>query len=43
MNFDFNTPYERAHFKLPENHLTVEIGPSEPKLWPFKNGLAVIK
>ena len=42
MTFDFIKPSERAHFKLPENHKTVEIGPSKPKLWPFKDATFIV-
>ena len=41
MTFDFNMPSKRAHFELPENHQTVEIGPSKPKLWRFKDTIII--
>ena len=34
--FGLSSPFERAHYKLQENVLTVEMWPSKLKLWLFK-------
>ena len=38
-NIDFITSSERPLSKLSENHKMNVIGPTEPKLWPFKDAL----
>ncbi len=35
----FNTSFERSLSKLSENHKINVIGPTELKLWPFKDAL----
>ncbi len=34
---DFKTPFKRARSKLSENRKINVIGPTELKLWPFKD------
>ncbi len=36
---DLNTSFERYFSKLPENQKINDIGPTELKLWPFKDAL----
>ena len=40
-DFDLNTSSERPISKLSENHKINVIGPTELKLWPFKDAVYI--